>query len=49
MRRAHRNAHLMLWPLLAVLFGIALALSLVMRAPAPQPQPPQSPVAEGQR
>jgi hypothetical protein len=39
----------MLWPLLAVLFGIALALSLVMRAPAPQPQPPQSPVAEGQR
>ncbi|MBX9777571.1 MAG: hypothetical protein K2Y71_24590 [Xanthobacteraceae bacterium] len=47
MRRAHRNAHRMLWPALAVLVGLALAMSLVMRAPPPAAPPP--PAAEGQR
>jgi hypothetical protein len=47
MRRAHRNAHRMLWPVLAVLVGLAFAMSLVMRAPPPAPEPPA--VVEGQR
>ena len=48
MRRAHRTAHRMLWPVLAVLVGVALATSLVMRAPPPPP--PSTPAAiEGQR
>jgi hypothetical protein len=47
MRRAHRTAHRMLWPALALLVGIAFAMSLVMRAPPP---PPATPAAiEGQR
>lgn len=47
MRRAHRNAHRMLWPALAVLVGIAFVMSLVMRAP---PEPPEPPAAiEGPR
>ncbi len=46
MRRAHRTAHRMFWPALAVLVGIALAMSLVMRAPPPPPPPA---AIEGQR
>ena len=46
MRRAHRTAHRMLWPALALLVGVAVAMSLVMRAPPP----PATPAAiEGQR
>src|SRR5262245_16218680 len=37
MRRAHRTAHRMLWPVLALLVGLGLTLSLVMRAPPPAP------------
>jgi hypothetical protein len=47
MRRAHRTAHRMLWPALAVLVGIAFAMSLVMRAPPPAPESPAA--VEGQR
>jgi hypothetical protein len=36
----------MLWPVLAVLFGLALATSLVMRAPPAAPPPP---AAEGRQ
>jgi len=40
----------MLWPVLAVLVGVALATSLVMRAPPPPPPAPSTPAAiEGQR
>jgi len=37
MKRAHRTAHRVLWPALALLIGAALALSLVLRAPPPAP------------
>jgi len=40
MKRAHRTAHRLLWPALALLIGAALALSLVLRAPPPVPSPP---------
>jgi hypothetical protein len=40
MRRTHRAAHRMLWPVLALLVGVALALALVMRAPPPAPSAP---------
>ena len=45
MKRAHRIAHRMLWPVLALLVGLGLTMALMMRAPPPMP-----PVAvEGQR
>jgi len=47
MRRAHRTAHRVLWPALALLVGIAFAMSLVLRAPPPAPAPPAA--VEGQR
>ena len=37
MKRAHRTVHRMLWPVLALLVGNALAMSLVMRTPPPAP------------
>src|SRR5207248_9902473 len=33
MRRTHRLAHRMLWPLLTLAVGLALALSLILRPP----------------
>ena len=44
MKRAHRTAHRMLWPALALLVGIALTAALVMRAP-----PVPHAAVEGQR
>jgi hypothetical protein len=46
MKRAHRTAHRMLWPALALLVGFGLTLALVLRAP-PQSSAPAA--VEGQR
>lgn len=37
MKRAHRTAHRLVWPALALLVGGALAMALIMRAPPPAP------------
>jgi len=37
MRRSHRSAHRVVWPVLALLVGLGLTLSLMMRAPPPPP------------
>jgi hypothetical protein len=45
MKRAHRIAHRMLWPVLALLVGLGLTTALTMRAPPPVPPA----AVEGQR
>jgi hypothetical protein len=37
MKRAHRTAHRIVWPALALLVGFGLAMSLLMREPPPKP------------
>lgn len=48
MRRSHRTAHRLLWPLLALLLGAGLTMALLLRAPPPSPSPPAV-ASEGDR
>lgn len=40
MKRAHRSAHRLLWPLLLVVVGFGLVMALVRRPPPPPPPAP---------
>jgi hypothetical protein len=37
MKRSHRTAHRLLWPLLALLVGLGVTMALLLRAPPPPP------------
>jgi hypothetical protein len=48
MRRAHRSAHRVLWPVLALVVALGLAMALILRPP-PEARAPSPAATAGAR